>query len=33
MYKKFIVLSFALAISVFLLGCEKSTASSKKEDV
>ncbi|MED2811573.1 NrtA/SsuA/CpmA family ABC transporter substrate-binding protein, partial [Bacillus thuringiensis] len=33
MYKKFKVLSFALAISMFLLGCEKSTASSKKEDV
>ena len=33
MYKKFKILSFALAISVFLLGCEKSTVSSKKEDV
>ncbi|MDG2738792.1 hypothetical protein P7M79_26880, partial [Vibrio parahaemolyticus] len=33
MYKKFKVLSFTLAISLFLFGCEKSTASSKKEDV
>ncbi|QIW18340.1 aliphatic sulfonate ABC transporter substrate-binding protein [Bacillus thuringiensis] len=33
MYKKCKVLSFALVISLFLLGCEKSTASSKKEDV
>ncbi|MEB9007738.1 NrtA/SsuA/CpmA family ABC transporter substrate-binding protein, partial [Bacillus cereus] len=33
MYKKLKILSFALAISVCLLGCEKSTASSKKEDV
>lgn len=33
MYKKCKVLSFALVISLFLLGCEKNTASSKKEEV
>lgn len=33
MYKNLKFFLFAVAISLFLFGCEKSTASSKKEDV